>query len=202
MLHRLYTLAFLSCLLLLSACSDPRLSNLNADSVILAFGDSLTQGVGTKQETSYPSVLAELTDMTVINAGISGETTYDGLDRFSDTLDEHDPDLVILLEGGNDILRNMKLADTKANLSQMIEIAKARNIQLVLIGVPRKNLFSDSATFYQQLADEHALAFDGEIIAKLLRQQKYKSDPIHFNEAGYRKLAEAIHQLLKDNGAL
>ncbi len=73
---------------------------------------------------------------------------------------------------------------------------------MVLIGVPEKKLFSDSAPFYSELANEHNLAFNGEILSNLLRNNQYKSDPIHLNSAGYQKFAQAIKQLLENEGAL
>lgn len=94
----------LACILM--GCESSRLEPLKEGDVILAFGDSLTVGVGTQKQNSYPSVLARLTGTTVINAGVSGETTAEGLVRLSRLLDEHRPGLLILLEGGNDILRS------------------------------------------------------------------------------------------------
>ncbi|NVK22519.1 MAG: arylesterase [Kangiellaceae bacterium] len=190
-------------MLLLTACSDKsKLSRLDSNARILAFGDSLTDGVGVGREDSYPSVLSRLTGLDVINAGISGETTEQGVARFASLLDQHQPQLVIVLEGGNDILRNKDLLQTKDNLATMIEQAQALHIQVLLLGVPEKSLFSDSAPLYQELAEQYNLAFDGEIIASMLKKQKYKSDPIHFNQLGYQVLAQEVYQLLQDNGAL
>ena len=70
-------------LLLVTGCERQLLSPLPADGVILAFGDSLTVGVGADSSRSYPSVLEELTGLRVINAGVSGETTGGGLRRWS-----------------------------------------------------------------------------------------------------------------------
>jgi len=186
---------------LLAACEAGRLQPLPPDGVILAFGDSLTAGKGTSRDNSYPSVLAQLSGRTVINAGISGELTDEGLARLPGMLDQHRPDLMILIEGGNDILQNRTRA-TKNNLAQMIELAQGRGIEVVLIGVPEKNLFSNSAPFYEELADEYALAYHDELISDLLRQPSYKSDSVHFNADGYREMAEGIYELLQDQGAL
>lgn len=195
-------LIYLILFLLIQACSDPRLDNIPSNGVILAFGDSLTYGIGTAKPHSYPEVLAKLTGRKVINAGISGEVTQQGLARFPSVLDQYRPHTVILLQGGNDILRNYDLQQTKQNIKEMIQIARDRGIQIVLIAVPEKKLFSNTAGFYHELADEFELVFDKDLIASLLRQPKYKSDTVHFNQAGYTLMAERIHQLLKDNGGL
>jgi len=186
----------------LFGCSGPELQPIPEDGIILAFGDSLTVGVGTTDENSYPTVLAELTGLTVINAGVSGETTDEGVSRLIEELDDFLPDLVIILEGGNDFLQNRNPSATKTNLQRMIETAKSRGVQVVLIGVPQKKLFSKSAPLYEELADDFQLVFDGTLLGGLLRSPSLKSDYTHLNEKGYRKMAESINKLLKENGAL
>jgi len=179
----------------------PDLQALHEGDVIVAFGDSLTAGKGVTQEKAYPSILSELTGFEVVNAGISGETTEEGLVRLERVLDEENPALLILFEGGNDILQNKDLTKTKTNLDAMIAIAKERQIQVVLVGVPRKQIFSSTAELYGELAEKHGLAFEGEIVASLLRKPAMKSDSVHFNNQGYRALAEAIATMLDERGA-
>ncbi|WP_371186191.1 GDSL-type esterase/lipase family protein [Thalassotalea maritima] len=192
----------ISCSLFLSSCSSDRLKPLPYSAKILAFGDSLTAGYGVSKVHRYPSVLAELTGLEVINAGISGEVTEDGLKRLPTLLQQHRVQLMVLLQGGNDILRNKSLSKAQQNLAQMIEIAHQQNIDVVLIGVPEKKLFSSAAPFYEELAEQYDLVYDGEIIRELLTEPEMKSDSVHFNNQGYRQLALTVHQLLKDNGAL
>lgn len=192
-------------ILQLWACSsDSReLSFVPEDGVILAFGDSLTAGKGVAKTQSYPAVLASLSERQVINAGVSGETTSEGLHRLQKALDQSHPDLLILLEGGNDILRNQNLAITKNNLAKMIDIANAHGVETLLIGVPEKSLFSgSSASLYQELADEYRLVFEESLIKELLKTPAYKSDQVHFNQKGYRVMAERIYNLLLENEAL
>lgn len=186
--------------LFVGGCGERKLAALSNEEVILAFGDSLTLGYGAEITDSYPSVLAELCRCKVINAGVSGETTSQGLERFVQVTNEHHPSLLILMEGGNDILRN-NTASTKANLARMIEISLESNIQVVLIGVPEKKLFSKSAALYTELAAEHGVAFEGELLSSLLRKSQYKSDAVHFNQQGYRQFAEGVFELLKAKGA-
>ena len=203
MTRRAFTLCclWLSGLFLLG-CDRPALTPIPRNGSILAFGDSLTSGTGVHSSDSYPSVLAELSGRQVVNAGVSGELTAQGRARLARTLDETSPVLLILLEGGNDILQNEDPAETRRNLAAMIELAQSRSIEIVLIGVPGKSLFSDVAPFYRELADEYGLVFDGRLLAELLRTPRYKSDAVHFNRQGYRVMAEAIFGLLVENGAL
>ncbi len=147
-------------------------------------------------------MLSQLTGLEVINSGVSGETTDAGLLRFEQELERVQPGLVILMEGGNDILQNRNLEVTKSNLAAMISLARDRNIPVILIGIPEKRLFSNAAPLYEELAKENGVVFDGTLVAGLLRTAAYKSDPIHLNEQGYRALAEALYDLLQDKGVL
>ncbi len=198
----LVAIAAISISAALSGCGSPALRTIPEDGTILAFGDSLTAGVGTTEENSYPSVLADLTGRTVINAGVSGETTDEGAVRLPEELDDAEPDLVIIIEGGNDLLQNRDPATIRENIQTMIEAAKARGVQVVLIGIPQMKLFSDCAPLYEELADDFKLVFDGTLLAGLLRSPSLKSDYIHLNAKGYRTMAESIYKLLKQNGAV
>ncbi len=187
--------------LLLAACGEDRLAALPADATIVAFGDSLTRGVGAQPDESYPAVLAHLTGLRVINAGVSGETTGEGRERLPEVLEAHRPDLLILLEGGNDILRN-RTAAAKKNLAAMIEMAQAAGVPVILVAVPEKKLLSNAAPWYAELAAEYDLVLEDELIGGLMRSAQYKSDPVHFNAAGYARIAERLHELLTESGAL
>lgn len=188
----------------LQGCSDPsqNLSPVPNDGIILAFGDSLTVGVGVNSEYSYPTILSKLSGLKVINGGVSGETTTVGLKRFEGWIIEKKPSLIVLLEGGNDILRKQDLAKTKQNLKSMVLLAEKHHVQIVLIGVPERLSFSSSAPMYEEISDEFNLVFEEEIISHLMYRASYKSDMVHFNRAGYQKLAQTIYELLVENGAL
>ncbi|MBV7414486.1 GDSL-type esterase/lipase family protein [Aeromonas sp. sif2433] len=188
--------------LLLTACGEPGFRPLAAGETILAFGDSLTEGRGASPTQSYPSVLAALSGHPVINAGVSGELSQAGRARLPALLAEHRPALVILLEGGNDILRGSGEAALKANLAAMIEAVQGSGAQLLLVAVPRKSLFATGAPLYAELAEQYQLVLDEESIGELLRSPEFKSDAVHLNGAGYRTLAERLHRTLLDRGAL
>lgn len=188
---------------LLTGCgSDQALSPLDKNAIILAFGDSLTVGKGTKPSSSYPRILEQRIHRKVINAGISGETTEQGLKRLSQALNKNRPELVILMEGGNDFLRNVNAQKTKSNLTKMINQIKTAGAQIVLMGVPTKSLFSDSHKLYGELADEHQVLLDDKTVGRIMKSPSLKSDPVHFNTKGYADLARSIEELLRSNGAL
>ncbi len=186
-------------LALIGCAGEKPLSTLQPDDTILAFGDSLTFGKGVNPAQAYPAVLQELSGHPVVNAGVSGETTEQGLKRLPGELQTHNPGLVILFEGGNDILQNLPSANTEANLDSMIQHILNHGSQIVLVAVPEKSIFSSSAPWYTALAEKHNLIVQDDIVSKLLKKPSMKSDSVHFNEAGYRALAESIHEMLKDN---
>ncbi len=107
--------------------------------VLVCFGDSLTAGFGTEPGEAYPERLQALLDAQgyhyrVVNAGISGETTKDGLERVQRVIARH-PQIVVLEFGGNDGLRGLPLEQTKANLAAMIEQLQASGIEVALAGI-------------------------------------------------------------------
>lgn len=187
----------------MGGCSEqPQLPHLSNQAVILAFGDSLTYGSGASREEDYPSVLAQLTGLTVINAGVPGEISKDGLKRLPTLLDEHNPDLVVLIHGGNDLLRKLDPETIRNNLDSMIRIAQEKRISVIMLGVPEPGLFLSSADLYSALAKERKISIDTEILPTTLTKNRLKSDMIHPNKEGYRLIAQAVYQLLEDSGAL
>ena len=192
------------CAVLSAACSDDPapLPKLSPDAIVLAFGNSLTHGTGARDYQSYPAVLAKRTGRQVINAGIPGEETEKGLRRLPGLLDRHQPALLILCHGGNDILRKRDPAVTEANLREMIRMSRERDIPVVMIAVPNLGLFLSSADFYADIAADLQIPIEDDILATLLADNHYKSDHVHPNAAGYARLAEAVQTMLTEHGAL
>lgn len=189
----------------LVSCADKpiQLTPLDNNAVILAFGDSLTFGTGANPKVqSYPAVLAQLIGLKIINAGIPGEVSQQGLKRLSTVLNETTPSLVILCHGGNDLIRNRGKKQLKDNLEQMIMLIKQSGAEVVLIGVPSFNLTLAVPALYEELAQTHGLPAELTILPRLERNPKMKSDQIHPNAAGYRLFAESIKTLLTNSGAL
>ncbi|MBX2835958.1 MAG: arylesterase, partial [Gammaproteobacteria bacterium] len=168
----------------------------------LAFGDSLTRVKGVSESFSYPSVLAQISGLEVVNAGVSGELSAAGLRRLPQVLESSNPDLVLLLHGGNDILRNQSKVNLQSNLLSMISLIEKSGAELLMLCLPEKSLFSSCSSVYTDLAEDHGVVLEKGIIAKLIKQPSMKSDTVHFNKAGYRALAEKVHEELKKEGWL
>ncbi len=90
----------------------------------------------------------------------------------------------------------------KAKLRKKVILIRQRNIDLVLMGVPKKSLFLSVHPMYEELATELDLVFDGELLVELQGTAALKSDIVHFNEMGYQKMAESIYAILEERGAL
>jgi lysophospholipase L1-like esterase len=191
-------------LIALAACSggQPKLARLSPDAVVLAFGDSLTAGVGANPPESYPAKLEALIGRKVVSSGVPGETSAAGLARLPSALDEAKPQLVILCEGGNDFLQKLDEAQAADNLRAMVRLARSRGAQVVLIAVPKPGLLPSAAEFYAAVAKEFGVPHEENALRKILTDNELKSDLVHPNAAGYAKLAEAIAALLKKTGAV
>ncbi len=192
--------------LLLPACSgrEPTapLPPLAADARILAFGDSLTRGTGADARNSYPALLGDLLGREVINAGVPGEVSAAGLARLEELLDRERPALLLLCHGGNDLLRRQSEEQLIENLEAMIAMAQARNIPVVLIGVPARSLPLRPAELYRDVAQRTGVPLEAEVVTRVLNDRNLRADQIHPNAQGYRVMAEAVYQLLLEAGAV
>ena len=190
--------------LALAGCtrSSPRLAPLPPDAVVLAFGDSITFGIGASPDESYPAVLARLTGRTVVNAGIPGEVTAEGLARLPGALDRYRPALLILCLGGNDLLHHLDERQAADNLRAMLRLARERGVNAVLLGVPKFGLAPSPPPFYREIAREFDVPYQGDALKRILTKNSLKADYIHPNAEGYKVLAETIAGLLKEKGAL
>ena len=173
-------------------------NRLESDAVILAFGDSLTYGFGVSSEFSYPSVMDKKTGLKVINAGVNGEISDEGLTRLAKFL-EKKPDLVILCHGGNDILLNLPKEKLKQNLLQMIRLIKLSDAGVILVGVPNFNVIGfDLLSLYSEVADDGGVILEDDVLRYIELHRNLKSDYVHPNKDGYEMMADAFIKLLKD----
>lgn len=192
---------------LLLGCSNKKMERLPVDATILAFGDSLTFGYGAPQTDSYPVKLSQEIQRKVINAGVNGDTTEDGLNRIEQALNEHNPKLIIIGLGGNDMLRGVNPDTIKNNLKRLIEISQKQGVRVILLAEPQPNGLAliaglSDSNIYEEVAKETDTLLISKVYSKWLSKQEYKSDLIHLNAKGYEKVAKDIAEFLKDKGAI
>ncbi len=174
---------------------------------IVAFGDSLTAGLGVSPEESYPAELQRRLSAAgyryvVINAGVSGETTAGALRRVEWVLNSR-PSIVILETGGNDGLRGLDIAETRANLEQIIRRLQVARVTVVLTGIKLPpNYGADYigrfAAIYPELAREYRVTlmpFFLEGVAT--RSDLNQADGIHPTADGYRVIVDHLMPVLE-----
>lgn len=178
----------------------PILKELPHDALILAFGDSLTYGYGAQQHESYPARLEQLIGRRVINAGIPGELSQEGLKRLPALLERYRPSLLLLCHGGNDILQKKDPEILRKNLEAMILLAQQKKIDVLLIAVPEFALINmEPNPIYAEIAERYNLMHASDILVDVLHDSRYKSDYIHPNALGYEMMAKAIAEKIKNN---
>lgn len=163
---------------------------------VVAFGDSLVEGVGSSKGNDFVSILSRKIDEPIINLGVSGNTTADGLKRIDEVL-VTEPRLVMVLLGGNDFLRKVPRKETFDNLKTIVTRIQERGAIVVLLGV-RGGLFTDSADgLYEDLAKETGSAYVSNVLDGLFADSRYMSDAIHPNDTGYIKVADRVYPILE-----
>src|SRR3990167_4489587 len=164
-----------------------------ADSV--AFGDSLVAGIGATNGNDFVSLLSEKIGQEIINLGVPGNTTADGLARINE-LDQYRPKVVLLLLGGNDHLRKVPIETTFENLGKMIEEIHSRGAIVLLLGV-KGNLFGDKfEPEFEKLREKYKTAYVPDVLYGLFGNAKFMEDSIHPNDAGNKIIAERIYPVL------
>lgn len=180
--------------------SDVQNFSLPLDTKVLAFGDSLTVGYGVPADKSYPSILGELLHTTIINEGVTGELSEQGLARLASVLERHKPDILVLCHGGNDILRKIDVAQTKNNLNEMVKLASGKGVYVLLVGVPTSDiLMFNVPSFYYEVAKENSIEIEDKSLKKIMDGDSLKSDKVHPNAEGYALMAKNIARILSQS---
>ncbi len=145
-------------LLLLTNCQNQlsHITNLNrgAGQNIIVLGDSITAGYGLNTEQAYPYLLSQKLNLPILNRGVSGDKTADGLARLSADVLAQEPWIVMIALGGNDFLKKVPKRETEENLRKIITKIQAQQAITVLLGM-NLGLFKDEyRDLYQRVAQE------------------------------------------------
>lgn len=214
----------LSFVLLIWACGSPEKAETetqettkenvaeepNNSKTILFYGNSLTAGYGVGLENAFPAIIEKKLDSlnleySVVNAGVSGETTSGGLSRLDWVLNQK-VDVFVLELGANDGLRGIQLDKTKDNLQAMIDLVWQKNpdTKIVLAGMQippnmGKAYANEFKSIWKNLADKNNIP----LIPFLLNgvggiPELNQSDGIHPTEEGHKILADNVWEVLKE----
>jgi acyl-CoA thioesterase I len=159
---------------------------------IVAFGDSLTAGYGAGEGEDYPSKLSTLIGRSVVNAGVSGDTTQQALARIDADVLEENPRLVIVGLGGNDFLQGVPIETTEASLRSIVRKIHDRGSMVLLLGYKFPSLQKNYGAMYERVADDEECLLVEDLLDGILSDPSLKSDEIHPNAKGYALLAERI----------
>lgn len=164
---------------------------------IIAFGDSLVEGVGSTDGMNFVALLSDRLNIPIINAGKSGDTTSTALARINEDVISKNPKIVLVLLGGNDFLKRVPKRDMLENLERIIGMVHERGAAVILLGV-RGGLITDTfESDLQDLARETGSAYVPNVLDGLLGNAQYMDDPIHPNNAGYAIIAERVYPVLE-----
>jgi len=175
--------------------------------VILAFGDSLTAGLGVQPNTAYPARLQRKLDTLgskyrVVNMGISGDTTAGGRARMKAALQQR-PSIVILELGANDGLRGLPVSQMQINLEQMIQDFQKGGAKVVLAGMTLPRNYGDVYVksfedVFRGLAKKYDLPLIPFFLEGVAGDPKYTlPDLIHPNADGYALVTDIVMKTLK-----
>ncbi len=176
---------------------------------LLALGDSLTQGYGLLEQDGFvPQLRAWLAerghDVRIVNAGVSGDTTAGGLVRVEWSLTPEIQGMIVAL-GGNDLLRGIDPAVSRANVEGILKVAEARGLEVLLIGMQAPGNYgpeykADFDALYPELADAYGTLYLDSFFAGLMANGEVpeslgafmQSDGIHPNAEGVARIISVV----------
>lgn len=176
---------------------------------ILFLGDSLTEGLGVTKEQAYPNLVKNLfktklnKNINVINGGVSGSTTSDGLSRLQWYL-KRKPDIVFIALGANDGLRGLNLIQSEKNLEEIVNHALKSNAKVLLAGMlipPNYGMkySQDFENMYKNLQKKYNLMFMPFLLKGVAGEQSLnQADGIHPNIKGHEIMAKEVFEFLKE----
>ena len=181
-----------------------------AERVVLFLGDSLTAGLGVEPEESYPQLLGAMlirdgiTDVRIVNGGISGSTSASAMARLKWYGKLH-PSVLFLALGANDGLRGLTIEEMAKNLAAVISTAQAQGMSVILAGMELPPNYGDAYTgAFRKVYRDLAARYEIELIPFLLEgvggvAALNQADGIHPNREGHRKIALQVYPLLKQH---
>jgi lysophospholipase L1-like esterase len=162
----------------------------------MAFGDSLTEGVGAAGGSDFPSLLGQALGISITNLGRSGDTTASGLARIEEAAGQN-PSVVLLCLGGNDALNGVPTSQTFQNLGAIIDRFHQAGSFVVLIGIRSASLQDRNEEHFARLAAAKQVFYIPDILRGVAFKPIYLADAIHPNDAGYQQITKRLEKLLR-----
>lgn len=183
----------------LASCLKKEVKNADSGGKnIICFGDSITFGYGVKPGEDYPANLARLLNMPVINAGVDGDTSAQGLQRIKTDVLDREPYLVLIEFTGNDFLKKVPLHITIDNMREMIRQVQDAGAMAAIVDISAGLFLIDYRIKLANLARETRSIFIPAALTGIITNPSMKSDFMHPNAAGYTIVSEKVYLGIKD----
>lgn len=163
---------------------------------VIMFGDSLVEGVGATAGNTLPEQLGKKLGINIVNYGVSGDTTRDGLARLNEALLTN-PKVAIVLLGGNDFLKKIPRDETFQNLEKIVTAFQAQGAVTVVVGVRSGIVGGGADEAYETLAQRTGSVYISDVLSGVFAHSDLMSDAIHPNDRGYEKIAERLAPILR-----
>lgn len=163
---------------------------------VVAFGDSITAGVGTSGNNDYVSVLSNRTGVSIINAGRPGDTTASALARIDSAVLARDADIVIVFLGGNDLLQGVPVQQRIANITAIVQQIRSDGAAVILVGVGSGALDAFEGAL-PGIASQTSSTLVPAVLDGIFGVPSLMADLIHPNNAGHAIIADRIEPALR-----
>lgn len=190
MLKKLFVLSAAVCFFIVSGCAQKAAIQPKLEKTIVCFGDSLTHGTGASNGETYPYFLQKFTNLTVVNAGVHGDTSQQGLDRI-DEIFQFKPFMVLIEFGANDFFKKIPTAVTKKNIESIVDKIQASGATAVILCTEDNQLPELRRMLVEISNDKNAPIVSG-ILNEIWTDRTLFADDLHPNSAGYKIVAEKV----------
>ncbi|MGH9239856.1 MAG: GDSL-type esterase/lipase family protein [Vicinamibacterales bacterium] len=194
--RRLFTILLAASVALAAApgCDDSPTAPSSV--TVVAFGDSITAGVGTSGNNDYVSVLSNRTGVSIINAGRPGDTTASALARIDSAVLSRDADIVMVFLGGNDLLQGVPVQQRIANITAIVQQIRSDGAAVILIGVGSGALDAFEGAL-PGIASQTSSTLVPAVLDGIFGVPSLMADLIHPNNAGHAIIADRIEPALR-----
>jgi lysophospholipase L1-like esterase len=164
---------------------------------VVAFGDSLTFGIGTTGDNDYVSLLSSRTGVAIVNAGRPGDTTASALARIDSAVLSRDADIVIVLLGGNDLLQSVPVQQRIANITTIVQQIRADGAAVILVELGSGSLDPFEGAL-PGIAGQTSSTLVPALLDGIFGVPGLMADLIHPNNAGHAIMADRIEPALRE----
>ena len=165
---------------------------------VIAFGDSLVEGLGAEHLDGFVDRLQKSTGVTILNEGHRGDETGDLVKRVDADVLAYHPKIVIVVIGGNDAVRFVPESEILANLDALFTKLRAENIAVIFGEVTDDVLYGERNHAMRDLATKHHVVYVQHLMQGIFWTLSSKFDPLHPNDEGYQKISDRLLPYLQE----